>query len=112
VKSFVEHYRERFSSAPDLYAAHGYDAMKTLAAALERRQGGMASEFWAAIRSLRDFSGVTGPIQFDERGDVQKFPRVYVVADGSLLDFEAEVERRRKELLERLRRLEERQSNG
>ena len=113
VQSFVGHFRERFNSAPDLYAAHGYDAMKTLAAALERGQsGGAPSEFWASIRSLRDFSGVTGSIQFDERGDVQKFPRVYVVADGQLLDFEAEVEKRRRELMERLRKLEERQSNG
>ena len=113
VQFFVERFRERFDSAADLYAAHGYDAMKTLAAALERGQsGGAPSEFWASIRSLRDFSGVTGSIQFDERGDVQKFPRVYVVADGQLLDFEAEVEKRRRELMERLRKLEERQSNG
>jgi len=113
VQFFVERFRERFDSAADLYAAHGYDAMKTLAAALERGQsGGAPSEFWASIRSLRDFSGVTGPIQFDERGDVQKFPRVYVVADGQLLDFEAEVEKRRRELMERLRKLEERQSSG
>jgi branched-chain amino acid transport system substrate-binding protein len=113
IQSFVGRFRERFNSAPDLYAAHGYDAMKTLAAALERGQrGGAPSEFWASIRSLRDFSGVTGSIQFDERGDVQKFPRVYVVADGALLDFEAEVMRRREELLKRLRNLEQRQSDG
>lgn len=112
VEAFVGRFRERFGADPDLYAAHGYDAMKTLVGALERGQGGTPSEFWASIRSLRDFSGVTGPIQFDERGDVQKFPRVYIVSDGSLLDFEAEVERRRQELLDRLRRLEQRQSNG
>ena len=48
-------------------------------------------------------------IQFDERGDVQKFPRVYVVEDGNLVDYEAEVEKRRRELLDRLRELERKQ---
>lgn len=113
VKDFVAHFEEKYQSKPDLYAAHGYDAMKTLEAALARGQAGRSpSEFWASIRSLRDFTGVTGAIQFDERGDVQKFPRVYIVADGQLLDFEAEVEKRRQELLERLKNLERRQSNG
>ena len=50
-------------------------------------------------------------MQFDERGDVQKFPRVYVVVDGRLIDYEAEVERKRRELLDRLRALEKRQQS-
>jgi ABC-type branched-subunit amino acid transport system substrate-binding protein len=87
---------------------HGYDAMMVLAEAL-RRSGALPSEFWSAVRSLRDFTGAAGTIQFDERGDVQKFPRVYVVNDGQLVDYEAEVERRRQELLNRLRKLEEEQ---
>ena len=52
---------------------------------------------------------MTGTIQFDERGDVQKFPRVYVVENGNLIDYEKEVEKRRRELLDRLRRLEDAQ---
>jgi len=40
---------------------------------------------------------------------VQKFPHVYVVEEGNLIDYEAEVEKRRRELLERLRELERRQ---
>ena len=60
---------------------------------------------------MRDFEGATGTVQFDERGDVQKFPRVYVVNNGALIDYEAEVERRRKALLQRLRDLEKRQQS-
>jgi len=85
---------------------HGFDAMMVLAEAL-RRSGAIPNEFWSAVRSLRDFTGAAGTIQFDERGDVQKYPRVYVVNNGKLIDYEAEVEARRKDLLERLRRLEE-----
>ncbi len=108
VQAFVEKYRQKYGMTPDLYSAHGYDAMMVLAEALE--EGGPSSnDFWKSVRGLRDFEGVTGTIQFDERGDVQKFPRVYVIQDGNLIDYEREVERRRRELLERLRRLEEAQ---
>jgi len=105
-QAFVQGYRAKFGSDPNLYAVHGYDAMMVLAEAL-RRSGALPSDFWSAVRSLRDFMGAAGTIQFDERGDVQKYPRVYVVNNGELIDYEAEVERRRQELLDRLRRLEE-----
>lgn len=107
-RAFVDGYRAKYEGEPNLYAVHGYDAMMVLAEAL-RRSGEVPTEFWSAVRSLRDFTGATGTIQFDERGDVQKYPRVYVVSNGQLIDYEAEVERRRRELLDRLRKLEEEQ---
>jgi branched-chain amino acid transport system substrate-binding protein len=114
IAGFVEAFREKFSLSPDLYSAHGYDTLMVLAEAL-REGGATPNDFWQRVRGLRDFAGVTGTIQFDERGDVQKYPRVYMIEDGNLVDYEREVERRRRELLERLRRLEEaqrRRANG
>ena len=108
VATFVQAFRDKYGLSPDLYAAHGYDTVMALAQAL-REGGPMPNDFWKSVRGLRDFTGVTGAIQFDERGDVQKYPRVYVVEDGNLVDYEKEVEKRRQELLERLRRLEEAQ---
>ena len=110
VQSFVSAYREKFGVNPDLYSAHGYDSMLVLAEAAKPGDF-LPAEFWSKIRALRDFAGATGTVQFDERGDVQKFPRVYVVNNGSLIDYEAEVERRRKALLQRLRELEKRQQS-
>jgi len=106
IRKFVDAYRAKYNLEPDLYAAHGYDSVLVLAEAL-KLGGRTSSELWKGIRSIRDFSGATGTVQFDERGDVQKFPRVYVVNEGVLVDYEAEVERRRRKLLERLRELEE-----
>lgn len=108
IRNFIEAYRAKYDLEPDLYAAHGYDSLLVLAEAL-KKGGRTTSEFWKGIRSIRDFSGATGTVQFDERGDVQKFPRVYVVNEGVLVDYEAEVERRRRELLDRLRALEQEQ---
>lgn len=103
VKSFAAAYSAKYGTAPDLYAAHGYDAMMVLAEAL--RQGGKTtSAFWKGMRSVHEYPGVTGTFQFDEKGDVQKFPHVYVVRDGRAVDVEKE---RQKALEEARRKMQE-----
>jgi branched-chain amino acid transport system substrate-binding protein len=105
-RSFVAAYRAKYGENPDLYAAHGYDAMLVLLEAL--RQGGpQPSSFWKGMRSIRAFSGVTGALQFDEKGDVKKFPRVYVIKDGEPLNYEVYVERVKEAFRRRLQELEQ-----
>lgn len=105
-RQFVEAYRAAYGLTPDLYAAHGYDALQVLVAAIDGNAGG-PNEVWSGLRALREFQGVTGPLQFDERGDVQKFPRVYRVSDGHLVDHLKDLRikqdeiRRRREALQR-----------
>jgi len=104
ISGFVSSYRESHGLSPDIFAAHGFDALFVLGEAL-KDAGSIPSDFWQSVRGLRDFKGVTGTLQFDERGDVQKFPRVYVISDGDLIDFKKDVERRRKELMDKLKDL-------
>jgi branched-chain amino acid transport system substrate-binding protein len=112
IKEFVDKYRAKYGLTPDLYAAHGYDSVLVLAGAIRESGGEFASELWSGMRALRDFQGVTGTLQFDERGDVQKYPRVFVVNEGRLVDYEKEVAERRREIMERLRELERRQRSS
>ena len=112
IKEFVDSYRAKYSLTPDLYAAHGYDSVMVLAAAIKESGTDFASELWSGLRALRDFQGVTGTLQFDERGDVQKFPRVYVINEGRLVDYQKEIEERRREIIERLRELEQKQRSS
>lgn len=112
VKVFVEAFRARYGEAPDLYAAHGYDAVRVLVEAI--RQGADSpSAFWKGMRSVHEFPGVTGTLQFDDKGDVAKFPHVYIVSGGKAVDVEAERQRqielarkRMQELEDQLRRLQ------
>ena len=108
IKSFVSSYRERYGSDPDLYAAHGYDATRILIEALRNAKGVFPSDFWKGMRSIRSFPGVTGSIQFDEKGDVQKYPRVYLIRDGYPVYYEAYVKQVREAFQKRLRDIEER----
>ncbi len=106
VQAFMDAFKKRWGKEPDVFAAHGYDAFMILVEAI--RQGGeSASSFWKGMRNIHEFPGVTGALQFDDRGDVQKFPHVYIVRDGKALDVELEKERRIAEARERMRQLEE-----
>jgi branched-chain amino acid transport system substrate-binding protein len=108
IHEFVEAYKQKYDRVPDLYAAHGYDAMRVYARALVDGGGRRPGNFWQGMRGINSFPGVTGPIQFDEQGDVQKFPRVYVVRGNEFVDYEQVLGERRELLDERRRELQQR----
>jgi hypothetical protein len=49
-------------------------------------------DLYKELRNMHDFVGAAGPVQIDEKGDVGKFPRVYAIKDGELVDFESVIE--------------------
>jgi hypothetical protein len=57
------------------------------------------------MRSIRNYQLTSGVIQFDEKGDVSKFPRTYIIEDGELIDYERAVEDQRQEILRRIEQL-------
>lgn len=104
VKAFVEKYSAKYGETPGLYAAHGYDSMLVLFEALQKG-GDRGSSFWKGMRSVKDLPGVTGPLQFDEKGDVAKYPRVYFLLEGQAVDHANWVEKKRRELQEAMEEL-------
>lgn len=102
INTFVNAYQARWGEQPDLFAAHGYDAVKVLAAGIEGRTL-IANEIRKGLRSLGDFPGVTGSLQFDENGDVKKFPRVFIVSDDlAVYNYDSYVAEQKKALMARL----------
>ncbi len=107
IQKFVQGYKERYESEPDLYAAYGYDAMRVLSAAAAGRPP-VPGELHKGLRDISEFPGVTGSIQFNEQGDVQSFPRIYLIGEGlALYDYGEIAERQRREREIRRRELEE-----
>jgi branched-chain amino acid transport system substrate-binding protein len=81
VKAFLDGYRKKYGGDPDIYAAHGYDAMRYVLDVV--RQGGWSSKrFLEKIKSVPEYPGVTGHIQFDDKGDIRDLPRAFVVHGG------------------------------
>jgi len=74
-KQFAEEYKKHFSKNPEPFAAQAYDATVILITAIEAaaQDGKIPSReaVSAAIRNVK-YSGVTGTILFDAKGDPQK----------------------------------------
>jgi branched-chain amino acid transport system substrate-binding protein len=89
---FVERYRAAYGATPGPEAAQGYDAMKVLARAVHDAKSADPDAVRLALTAIRDYSGATGRIAFDRNGDVQRYPRLYVIRRGVPVPYETFVE--------------------
>jgi len=78
---FVAAYEERYGSSYDVYAAHGWDAVKIIAEAIQEN-GLRAKEIRFYLNAMNPFEGAAGSTSFDDKGDVRKFHRMFVIQDG------------------------------
>ena len=78
---FAQQYEELHGIRPDTYAAYSYDAMNLIIRAL-RANGATREAVRPYLESVVDHPGVTGYINFDERGDVLNTPTPIIIRDG------------------------------
>jgi branched-chain amino acid transport system substrate-binding protein len=74
-KSFAEEYKKKFGKNPEPFAAQAYDATAILIKAIEAAaKGGKAPTRETVTAAIRDVkhTGVTGAVEFDEKGDPRK----------------------------------------
>jgi len=84
VRRFATAFRQRYGVAPDAGSALGYDVVRLLAAAIERAGTALPDSVAGALRSLRDWKGVTGSFTFDSAGNlVGRSIAKMVVRDGA-----------------------------
>ncbi len=99
VRGFVKRFLESHDLAPDVFAAHGYDALAVAAKAMTVARPRVTSEILKALRfSVKDFQGVTGAIGFDDFGDVKHYPTMFIVYKGLAMSYPRYV-KIRKELI-------------
>jgi len=100
VMGFVERYLDTYQRAPDILAAHGYDAMRLAIEVIKIAQPPEVSEIKKALHfGVSEFLGVTGPILFDDYGDVKHYPKMYIVVDGQVVSYQRYMEAERKRIL-------------
>lgn len=69
VKKFVADFQREYNKMPSSYAALGYDAVKMLAAAIEKSDLQNRSTISKELINLGRWQGVTGIHEFDNNGD-------------------------------------------
>ncbi len=67
-KKFLDAYKKKFNVDPILYAPFTYDAAKMLIAAMQKVNSADPAKYLPELAKL-DFTGATGRIAFDEKGD-------------------------------------------
>jgi branched-chain amino acid transport system substrate-binding protein len=106
VQNFVSSYQSAYGHPPDIYAAHAFDAARIVAHVVKQSPSFETAELRKTLMfAVKEFPGVTGPIQFDERGDVKHNPIMFTIRDGEVLNFERFVKDQKKVIRERIRDL-------
>ncbi len=106
VERFVNRYMDTYQQAPDIFAAHGYDAARVAFQALRIAKRYDSVEIGKAMRfGFDEFEGVTGPIRFDDFGDVKHYPLMFILKDGQVLNYERYLKREQQRILREMQNL-------
>lgn len=87
-KEFLDAYEAKYNELPgSIWAVYAADALNALVAAIEKAGSTDPDEVAAAMRSMTDATGITGPILFTERGDRKDIPYyAYIYNDQGVLE--------------------------
>ncbi len=84
VQSFVTAYKAKNNNAnPDYFSATSYDVIMMAAEAAKKSGTNSRQAIQDGLGQLGTYNGITGPITFDAKHDVQKPLNIIVVKDGA-----------------------------
>lgn len=72
-RSFGEKYKAKWNQDVVLYAPQGYDAFNVLVEAMKKTGSIDPAKFLPELARI-EYNGITGPIKFDEKGDIRDGP--------------------------------------
>ena len=81
---FLTRYREAYNLQADIYAAHGYDAALATLYALAAPAPKSAAELRSRFLTLGSKIGVTGPMNFDDTGNITEPLYVHWIREGKV----------------------------
>jgi branched-chain amino acid transport system substrate-binding protein len=68
-KKFLDAYKKAFNTDPILYSPFTYDAANMLIEAMKKADSSDPKKYLPELQKLSGFTGATGPIAFDDKGD-------------------------------------------
>jgi len=80
-KGFGAKYKAKWNQDVVLYAPQGYDAFNVFVEAMKKAGSTDPAKFLPALAAI-DYNGITGPIRFDEKGDIKDGPITMFKAAG------------------------------
>jgi branched-chain amino acid transport system substrate-binding protein len=84
-KKFLDAYKKKFNQDPILYSPFTYDAANMLIQAMQKANSTDPKKYLPVLQKL-DFTGATGKIQFDDKGDRKDAEMTIFTMKGGKLD--------------------------
>lgn len=69
--AFKAKFKSKFNADVQVYAPYVYDAVKVMVAAMVKANSSDPVKYLPVLAATTDYKGVTGPISFDEKGDIK-----------------------------------------
>jgi branched-chain amino acid transport system substrate-binding protein len=69
--AFNAKYKAKFNDDVKLYAPYVYDAVQLMVASMVKAKSSDPAKYLPVLAATADYKGVTGPISFDEKGDIK-----------------------------------------
>lgn len=87
LKEFIQQYKSKYNSEPDVWAIQGYDSIKLLAYAMQKAEVPTPSRIAEVLRNDKEWEGVLGSAQFDSNGAMtgRNIYMKVIQGDGSVL---------------------------
>jgi len=67
---FKAKFKTKFGADVQVYAPYVYDSVKIMVAAMVAAKSSDPAKYLPVLAATKDYKGVTGPISFDEKGDI------------------------------------------
>ena len=64
-------FKKKFKVDVQVYAPYVYDAVNVMVAAMVKAGSSDPAKYLPVLAATKDYAGVTGPITFDEKGDIK-----------------------------------------
>jgi branched-chain amino acid transport system substrate-binding protein len=83
---FKAKFKAKFGTEVQVYAPYVYDSVKMMVAAMVKANSSDPVKYLPVLAATADYKGVTGPISFDEKGDIKNGALTLKTVKGGKLE--------------------------
>lgn len=87
IQKFVQSFKTKYGTEPDVFAAQGYDSLHVLVRAIEISGGSSVDQIRNGFFLIKDYEGPGGKVIFEPNGDVTKPLRLMTIINGKFTDY-------------------------
>ena len=85
LKRFIEEYKSKYGKNPGVYGVYSYDAIGLVTSVIANGNPKNGAELIKMLNEVKGYKGITGDIHFNEKGEVLREYKIYIVKNGKFV---------------------------